>query len=61
MRDANKSKEKIKRKEKQAKSPKKQKNGPAENKVPLPNYTNYHFLNAPVDHIYTITGRNLYK
>ena len=61
MHDANKSKEKIKREERQAKSLKKQKNGPAENKVPLPNYTNYHSLNAPVDHIYTIIGRSLYK
>ena len=33
----------------------------AENKAPLPKYTNYHSLNALVDHIYAVTDKNLNK
>ena len=51
----------MRRKDKQARSPKKQKNGPLENKGPLPKYTNYHSLTGPLDHIYAIIDRNLYK
>ena len=46
---------------KQAKSPKKQKNEPLENKGPLLKYTNYHSLTTPLDYIYAITERNLYR
>ena len=35
------------------------KNGPLENKGPLPKYTNYHSLTAPLDHVYAIIERNL--
>ena len=43
------------------KSPKKQRNGPAENKAPLLKYTNYHFLTFLVDHIYAVTDKSLYR
>ena len=43
------------------KSPKKHLNGPVEKKAPFLKYTNYHFLTAPVDHIYAITDKNLYR
>ena len=32
-----------------------------ENKGPHPKYTNYHSLTAPLDHVYAITNRNLYR
>ena len=38
--------EKRKTEEKWGKSPKKPRSRPAENKTPLPKYTNYHALNA---------------
>ena len=47
--------------DKRARSPKKWKNKPVENKGPLLKYTNYHSLMAPLDHIYAIMDRNLYK
>ena len=59
--DGNKSKEKRNGQEKWVKSPKKQQNGLVENKVPLPKYTNYHSLTAPVDHIYAIIDKSLYR
>ena len=31
------------------------------NKAPLPKYTNYHSLNDPVDHIYAVADKNLYR
>ena len=46
---------------KRPKSPKKQKSGLVENKCPLSKYTNYHSLTAPLDHIYAMTDRGLYK
>ena len=46
---------------KRAKSLKKQKNGPLENKGSLPKYKNYHSLTASLDHVYTIKDRNLYR
>ena len=57
------SKEQDKRQgeDKRAKSLKKQRSGPVENKGPLPKYTNYHSLNAPLDHIYAVTVRGLYR
>ena len=51
----NKSKDKRIGEDKRAKSPKKQKNRPVENKGPLPKYTNYHSLTAPLDHIDAMT------
>ena len=47
--------------DKRARSPKKQKNGPLENKEPLPKYTNYNSLTAPLDHVYAVTDKNLYR
>ena len=32
-----------------------------ENRSPPPKYTNYHSLNAPLDHIYVVTDRGLYR
>ena len=47
--------------EKQRKSPKKPRSGLAKNKAPLPKYTNYHALNASLDHISVMTDKNLYR
>ena len=55
----NKSKDKRIGEDKRAKSPKKQKNRPVENKGPLPKYTNYHSLTAPLDHIDAMTDWGL--
>ena len=35
--------------------------GLVENRGPPPKYTNYHSLNAPLDHIYVVTDRGLYR
>ena len=32
-----------------------------ENKGPPPKYTNNHSLNAPLDHIYVVTDKGLYR
>ena len=32
-----------------------------ENKGPLSKYTNYHSLTAPLDHVYAVTDKNLYR
>ena len=32
-----------------------------EDKAPLLKYTNYHVVNAPVDHIYVVTDKGLYR
>ena len=48
-----------KEKRKAEESLKKQQSGPATNKAPLPKYTNYHALNAPQDHIYTVIDKSL--
>ena len=40
---------------------KKQKSGPIKNKGSLPKYTNYHFLTAPLDHIYMVMDRGQYR
>ena len=32
-----------------------------ENRSPPVKYTNYHSLNAPLDHIYAVTDRGLYR
>ena len=53
--------DKRRREDKRVRSPKKHKNGPMENKGPFPKYTNYHSLTAPLDHIYAVTDRNLYR
>ena len=29
--------------------------------MPLLKYTNYHVVNAPVDHIYVVTDKGLYR
>ena len=29
--------------------------------MPFPKYTNYHSLNAPIDYIYAVTNKGLYK
>ena len=47
--------------DKRAGSSKKQKNGLMQNKRPLPKYTNYHSLTAPLDHIYVVMDKNLYR
>ena len=52
---------KRKGEDKQARSPKKQKNGLVENKGSLPKYTNSHSLTTPMDHVYAITDKNLYR
>ena len=56
-----KSKDKQRREEKRVNSSKKQKNGPVENKCPLPKYTNYHSLSTLLDHIYVVMDRSLYR
>ena len=61
MPNSSKSKDKRKGEDEQVKSPKKQKSGPVENKDPLPKYINYHSLTAPLDHIYVVINRRLYK
>ena len=43
--------EKRKAEEKRGNNPKKPRRGLANHKVPLPNYKNYHVLNASQDHI----------
>ena len=58
--ESNKGKEKRKAEEKRTKSLKKR-NGYAENKAPHPKYMNHHSLNAPVDHIYAVIDKNLYR
>ena len=40
---------------------KKQKNRPMENKGPLSKYTKYNSLKTPLDHVYAIMDRNLYR
>ena len=55
-----KKKKKKKGEEKQAKSQKKQWNGPVENKASLLKYTNYHSLTALVD-FYAVINRSLYR
>ena len=57
--ESNKGKEKRKAEGKRAKSLKKQLNETIENKAPLPKYTDYHSLNTLVDHIYSVTDKNL--
>ena len=57
--DNSKSKDKRRREDKRAKM--KQKSGPVENKGLLPKFTNYHSLIAPLDHIYAVTDRGLYR
>ena len=47
--------------EKLAESSKKQRSRLEENRGPPLKYTNYHSLNAPLDHIYTVTDRGLYR
>ena len=32
-----------------------------DDKAPLPKYTNYYVLNAPQDHIYAVTKKNLFS
>ena len=59
--DGNKGQAKTQGEDKWAKSPKKQRSGLVVNKGPPPKYTNYHFLNAPLDHIYAVTDRGLYR
>ena len=54
-------KDKRRQEDKRSKSPKKLKDMPMENKGPLPRYTNYHSLTAPLDHIYVVTNRSLYR
>ena len=51
----------VKKKGKQAKSQKKQWNGPTESKEPLLKYTNYHSLNAIIDQIYAVMDKNLFR
>ena len=55
MSDDCKRQDKRQREHKWAKSPKKQRSVPIENKGPSLKYTNYHSLNAPLDHIYAVT------
>ena len=59
--DDNKGQDKRWGEDKWAKSTKKQRSGPVENKGPPPIYTNYHSLNAPLDHIYVVIDRGLYR
>ena len=59
--DNNKGQDKRQGEDKQSKSPKKQRNRPVENRCPPLKYTNYHSLNAPLDHIYAVTDRGLYR
>ena len=33
----------------------------ADHKAPLPKYTNYHALNAPQDHIYVVSNKNMFR
>ena len=61
MPDNSKSRDKRKGEDKRAKSPKKQKSGPVENKGLFAKYTNYHSLIAPLDHIYAMIDRGLYR
>ena len=56
----NKGKEKRKEDDKRVKSLKKHWNKPVENKASLLRYTN-HSLTAPVDHIYAVIDKNLYR
>ena len=53
--------EKRRAKEKREKSQKKPQSTLAENKAPLPKYTNYHALNALQGHIYRVTDKNLFR
>ena len=39
----------------------KRRSGLTENKAPLLKYTNYHSLTTPMNHIYTVTDRSLYR
>ena len=59
--DNSKGQDKRQGEDKQAKSPKKQRSGPVENIGPPLKYTNYYSLNAPLDHIYAVTNRGLYR
>ena len=59
--DRQKRQDKRRRDDKRARSLKKQKNGPLENKGPLPKYTNYHSLTTPLNHVYAVTDRSLYR
>ena len=59
--DDNRGQDKRRGEDKHAKRPKKQRSGLVENKGSPPKYTNYHFLNAPLDHIYAVTDRGLYR
>ena len=47
--------------EKRVKSLKKQRHKLIDNKVSLPKYTNYHSLIAPLDNIYAVIDKNLYR
>ena len=47
--------------DKRAKSPKKQRSRPVENKDQPLKYTNDHSLNAQLDHIYEVTDQGLYR
>ena len=51
--------ENKKAEEKRGNSSKKPRRGLADHKAPLPNYTNYHALNAPQDHVYAVSDKNL--
>ena len=53
--------ENKKAEEKRGNNPKKSQSGLADHKAPLLKYTNYHALNAPQDHIYTMTNKNLFR
>ena len=59
--DDNKGQDKRRGEDKRAKSSKKLRSGLVKNKGPPPKYTNYHSLNAPLDHIYVVTDRGLYR
>ena len=61
MSDGGKGQDKRRGEDKRAKSPKKQRSWLIENKGPPLKYTNYHSLNAPLDHIYAVTDRGLYR
>ena len=61
MPNSSKRQDKRRGKDKQAKSQKKQRSGPVENRGPPPKYTNYHSLNALLDHIYVMTNKCLYR
>ena len=59
--DGNKGQDKSQGEDKRAKSSKKQRSRPVENKCPPPRYINYHSLNALLDHIYAAIDRGLYR